>query len=286
MRLYTGSYSQVDFTLSQPDELGPIVSKWEDGLRTTGKRGELEWWYFDTKFDDGALFVCYFWKVSKWEDGLRTTGKRGELEWWYFDTKFDDGALFVCYFWKVHPLKDIYFIGMNYNTPDGKDLFLMKFFNEKDVSFANDSCDVVMGNNYFKGNLNKYNIFLSADDFEGFGIEIKLNSTLKPYRPQDGIIRAGSDYFAWLAAVPNGTVEAKIVQNGKEFTKSGNGYHDHNWGNTPLQKLFDSWSWFRGTSGDYTVIAADLNTSAKRGGYKIPILYMANEEELLVIIQL
>ena len=90
MRLYTGSYSQVDFTLSQPDELGPIVSKWEDGLRTTGKRGELEWWYFDTKFDDGALFVCYFWKV--------------------------------------HPLKDIYFIGMNYNAPDGKDLFLMKFF--------------------------------------------------------------------------------------------------------------------------------------------------------------
>ena len=42
MRLYTGSYSQVDFTLSQPDELGTIVNKWEDGLRTTGKRGELE----------------------------------------------------------------------------------------------------------------------------------------------------------------------------------------------------------------------------------------------------
>jgi hypothetical protein len=244
MRLYTGSYSQVDFTLSQPDELGPVIDKWEDGLRTTGERGELEWWYFDTKFDDGALFVCYFWKV--------------------------------------HPLKDIYFIGMNYNTPDGEDLFLMKFFNKKDVSFANDSCDVVMGSNYFKGNLNTYNIFLSADDFEGFGIDIKLNSTLKPYRPQDGIIKAGSDYFAWLAAVPNGTVEAKIVQNGKELTKRGNGYHDHNWGNTPLQKLFDSWSWFRGTTGDYTVIAAELNTSAKRGGYKIPILYMANQSEVIV----
>ena len=52
MRLYTGSYSQVDFTLSQPDELGPVIDKWEDGLRTTGQRGELEWWYFYTKFDD------------------------------------------------------------------------------------------------------------------------------------------------------------------------------------------------------------------------------------------
>ena len=144
MRLYTGSYSQVDFTLSQPDELGPIVNKWEDGLRTTGEKGELEWWYFDTKFDDGALFVCYFWKV--------------------------------------HPLKDIYFIGMNYNTPEGKDLFLMKFFDKKDVSFESDSCNVVMGNNFFKGNLDTYTIFLSPDEFEGFGIEVRLNSTLKPYR--------------------------------------------------------------------------------------------------------
>ena len=90
MRLYTGSYSQTDFTLDQPNELGPIVQKWEDGLRTSGENGELEWWYFDAKFNDGSLFVCYFYKI--------------------------------------HPIKNIYFIGMNYNNSQGEDLFLMKFF--------------------------------------------------------------------------------------------------------------------------------------------------------------
>ena len=35
----------------------------------------------------------------------------------------------------------------------------------------------------------------------------------------------------------------------------------------PLQRLFDSWVWFRGTVGDYTVIGYELNTTDKRGGY-------------------
>ena len=244
MRLYTGSYAQPDFTLDQPNELGPVVHKWEDGLRTSGKNGELEWWYFDAKFEDGSLFVCYFYKI--------------------------------------HPLKNIYFIGMNYNSPNGEELFLMKFFKEEDVFFAKDSCHVRMGENYFKGNLEKYDIYLSEKDFEGFGIEINLNSNLKPYRPQDGIIQAGDDYFAWLAAVPNGVAKAKLFRNNKILNLQGSGYHDHNWGNTPLQKLFENWVWFRGESDGYTVIAAELNTAAKRGGYSIPILYMANKDDVIV----
>ena len=244
MRLYTGSHSQTDFTLDQPNELGPVVYKWEDGLRTSGENGELEWWYFDAKFEDGSLFVCYFYKI--------------------------------------HPIKDIYFIGMNYNSPDGDELFMMKFFKEEDVYFAKDSCNVRMGNNFFKGNLDNYNIYLSEEDFEGFGIEINLESKIKPYRPQDGIIKAGEDFFAWLAAVPNGIAKAKITHNNKVFNLQGSGYHDHNWGNTPLQKLFDNWVWFRGESSEYTVIAAELHTSSKRGGYSIPILYMADESEVII----
>ena len=68
MRLYTGSYSQTDFTLNQPNTLGPVVEKWEDGLRTNGNNGELEWWYFDVKLEDGSLFVCYFWKMHPIKD--------------------------------------------------------------------------------------------------------------------------------------------------------------------------------------------------------------------------
>ena len=47
-----------------------------------------------------------------------------------------------------------------------------------------------------------------------------------------------------------------------------------------MQRLFDSWTWFRAQVEDFTIIAAELNLSDKRGGYNIPILYIANEEKV------
>ena len=244
-RIYNGSFSQKDFSLGQPNKLGPQVSKWEDGLRTTGDKNEFEWWYFDAKLDNGALFVCYFYKV--------------------------------------HFLIDQYFIGMNYKSADTGEIFLMKYFDKEDVSFLEDSCNVQMGDNYFIGNLKNYKISLSPEDFDGFGININLTSKLNPYRPQDGIIRADNDYFAWLASVPDGNANVKLNINGKETEINGSGYHDHNWGNTPLQKLFDGWIWFRGKTDKHTVIAAELFTSDQRGGYDIPILYIANEDDGVIV---
>ena len=49
---------------------------------------------------------------------------------------------------------------------------------------------------------------IDPEDFDGFGFDISLKSKVPPYRPQDGIISAGDDFFAWLAAVPNGHVLA------------------------------------------------------------------------------
>lgn len=242
--VYSGSFKQPDLDIVQPDQLGSIVEKWEDGARTTGKTNEFEWWYFDTKLSDGSLVVCYFYKI--------------------------------------HFFRDRFFIGLNYNPIEGDEVFQLKYFDRKDVSFEQDSCFVTMGNNYIKGNLNKYEIFLDPNDFEGFGARLTLDSQLKPFRPQDGIIKAGDDFFAWLAVVPNGRTTGLVTVNNKSHNVSGDGYHDHNWGNTPLQRLFKSWSWFRGTVGDYTVIAAELNLSEQRGGSSVPILYMANKEEVLI----
>ena len=244
-RLYNGSFAQPDFQLIQPDELGPSVKKWEDGVRTSGKHNEFEWWYFDAKLEDGSLFVCYFYKV--------------------------------------HFIKDRFFIGMNYSSKDHGEIFKLKYFKKDQVSFSKDSCNVTMGKNYFIGNLKDYKITLSPDDFDGFGIDIELAARLDPYRPQDGIIKTEDDYFAWLAAVPDGHIDVDLTVNGEKKKLVGDGYHDHNWGNTPLQRLFDGWTWFRGKTEDHTIIAAELYTSDERGGYDIPILYIANEEDGMVV---
>ena len=244
-RLYLGSDNQEIFNESiQPDELGDIVQSWEDGARTDDSKNQFEWWYFDAELDDGSLVVAYFYKV--------------------------------------HFLKDQYFIGFNYTSPQKEDFFRLKYFKSSEVSFQSDSCLVMMNKNLFTGNLNKYSIALDPDDFDGFGFNLNLQSLVGPYRPQDGIIQAGDDYFAWLAAVPNGDVDGTITINGKEKKIKGSGYHDHNWGNTPLQKLFKSWTWFRGKAGPYTVILAELNAVESRGGFDIPILFVADENQVLV----
>ena len=241
-RLYFGPNNPAKFSTSQPNELGPIVSVWEDGMRTTGQRNEFEWWYFDGKLEDGSILVAYFWKV--------------------------------------HFIADQYFIGFNYRDPQGNDFFKMKYFKKKNVSFSSDSCDVEFGNNHFKGNLESYSIKINPDDFDGIGFDLKLSSKLKPYRPQDGIIKAGDDYFAWLAAVPNGSIDGDLVVNGQKTSITGSGYHDHNWGNTPLQYLFDNWVWFRGEIEDKTIVAAVLYMTDKRGGYDVPILYVADSDSV------
>jgi len=241
-RLYFGPNNPAKFSTSQPNELGPIVSVWEDGMRTTGQRNEFEWWYFDGKLEDGSILVAYFWKV--------------------------------------HFIADQYFIGFNYRDPQGNDFFKMKYFKKKNVKFSPDSCDVVFGENHFKGNLESYSIKINPDDFDGIGFDLKLVSKLKPYRPQDGIIKAGDDYFAWLAAVPNGSIDGDLVVNGQKTSITGSGYHDHNWGNTPLQHLFDNWVWFRGEIEDKTIVAAVLYMTDKRGGYDVPILYVADSDSV------
>jgi hypothetical protein len=244
-RIYLGSDSQEIFDeFIQPDQLGDTVQLWEDGARTDDSKNQFEWWYFDAELDDGSLVVAYFYKV--------------------------------------HFLKDQYFIGFNYTSPEKEDFFRLKYFKKNEVSFQSDSCSVSMNQNSFSGNLESYNITIDPNDFDGFGFDLNLQSLVSPYRPQDGVIRAGSDYFAWLAAVPNGNVNGTIIVDGKEKKIKGSGYHDHNWGNTPLQKLFKSWTWFRGKAGPYTVILAELNATKSRGGFDIPILFVADENKVLV----
>ena len=215
-------------------------------------------------------------KVLLWEDGMRTNLDNGEYEWWYFDAKLDDGSIIVAYFWTLKAVKDIFYIGVNYNSVDGSSYKKIKFFKKKQISISKNQCDLKYGENIFKGNLDEYKIKINPDDFDGFGFDITLKSNIPSYRPQDGVISAGDDYFAWLAAVPNGTVDGTMTLGDKSIIINGDGYHDHNWGNIPLQRLFDDWTWFRGTVGDYTIIGFELNTTDIRGGYSIPGLFIGD----------
>jgi hypothetical protein len=59
----------------------------------------------------------------------------------------------------------------------------------------------------------------------------------------------------------------------EEHRASGSGYHDHNWGDVPMQTLMHNWYWARASVGPYTVIASYI-TATEAYGHETQIVYM------------
>src|SRR5437764_740370 len=59
----------------------------------------------------------------------------------------------------------------------------------------------------------------------------------------------------------------------EEHRASGSGYHDHNWGDVPMQTLMHNWYWARASVGAYNVIASYITATAAYG-YETQIVYM------------
>ncbi len=209
------------------------------------------------------------YKVEKWEDGTRTDGAKGTYEWWYFDFKLNDGTTLVIDF-LTKPITNIntqsqplFFVDIT--KPDGTKIRKQWNINLVNYYAATDSCYVQMGKSYVKGNLKTYFIHIDQNDFKA---DLTLKNTAQSWRPKTGyLVFDYTKYFAWLVAVPEGNVSGKITFNGKTYNVSGSGYHDHNWGNYPMDKLIHHWYWSRTKFQNYAVIAADV-ISEKQYGYK------------------
>jgi len=221
------------------------------------------------------------------EDGIRTTGGPGTYEWWYFDTHLEDGSIMVIVFY-TKPMFDVAgklspYANVTIDRPDGthieKDLYPQK----DDFKFSDEKCDVIIGKNYFRGDLKKYQIHLEDDDLT---VDVELTGTVPSWRPKTGYIYFGDnneDYFAWLPSVPQGNVVTKIVQKNKEETieLTGIGYHDHNWGNQSMMSLMHHWYWGRCQIGEYTVISSYITAEKKYGYQEFPIFMIAKNGEIL-----
>ena len=59
----------------------------------------------------------------------------------------------------------------------------------------------------------------------------------------------------------------------KNTAPAGSGYHDHNWGDVPMQTLMHNWYWARASVGPYSIIASHI-TATPAYGYETQIVYM------------
>lgn len=243
--------------------------------------------FWATSDADYAHFGLTRGTVEEWEDGLRTNGQGATYEWWYFDTTLDDGGkLVICFYTKNYiriPLPRQFkpVISVQYMAPDGT--YTEELIDPKGVAFeaATDHCDVHIGDNFFTGDLRSYSIRVRGAIFQA---DITLHNTSTSWRPETGVLRFGEksdSFFAWLAAVPSGEVDASLTINGVTHKHSGTGYHDHNWGNVSMMKLLNHWYWGRASAGGYQVISSYI-TAEKRYGYKEFLYFLLTHDGKIV----
>ena len=211
--------------------------------------------------------------IGRWEDGLRTDPTcRGTYEWWYFDANLDDGAKLVVVFYtkpiiaaqgRLSPT-----VLINLALPDGTSVERTQTFPDASFSAATETCAVRIADNFLDGDLHTYRISAAINEVS---VEVTLTGEVPAWRQKTSHLLFGpdgqeKDYFAWLPAVPQGSAMVTYRVGARSSTTGGIGYHDHNWGNVPMNTLMNDWYWGRAQVGPYTVIAAFI-TSSKRFGF-------------------
>jgi hypothetical protein len=152
-----------------------------------------------------------------------------------------------------------------------------------DAQFGTGRCDLQMGPHRFHGDLHEYDITVEA--ISGVGAELHLSSRGKPFRPGTAYFGFGDhdeDYFTWLCVVPKGDVTVTVTVGGVTREVRGSGYHDHQWGNSNFQLLWNHWLWARQGFDDFSILVFDFVASAKFGFQRIPVCFIQDADGDLV----
>ena len=179
-------------------------------------------------------------EVATFEDGQRIGTEKGRYEWWYFDAHLDNGATVVVVFYtkpNVSPNGPLApRITINLTLPDGQRFDKIYDTTSDQFTASKAGCDVWIGCNRFVGDLHRYCITATIEEIS---VEVELTGEVRPWRPKSGHIYFGAEgqekLFAWLPSVPQGLASVRYKVGDKEYRASGSGYHDHNWGDVPMQ---------------------------------------------------
>lgn len=218
-------------------------------------------------------------KPEPWEDGMRSSGGKGDYEWWYFDSNLADGSKVVIVFYTKR-MTDLHgptaaYATFNVDYKDGTKQ--ERYLPSPIFSASREHCDVQIGNCTFNGDLTHYTIHMEG--YNNFHCEIEFTAETDSWRPETGHLFFGNQekYFAWLVAVPRGKMNIKYTLGDITVDTTGTCYHDHNWGNASLHKIIDHWYWSRSEFGPYTLIAFQIIPNKKYGDEPVDLVYIGKD---------
>lgn len=226
-------------------------------------------------------------QIEAWEDGLRAKPQAGNFEWWYFDALFENGATAAITFF-TKPLLDHQSalkpgVSLTLVKPDGQVMHDMALALPEEFSASRERCYVRAGESFVRGDLRQFELHARAGDLS---VTLSFTPLVPAWRP-GGTGKFYTDeaftrYFGWLPVIPHGIVEGQVTYEGKMRTVKGICYHEHTWGNVPLDETLQQY--YRGHAhlGDMTVVFGELSTTARYGSEKLRILLLAKGAQHLV----
>lgn len=196
------------------------------------------------------------------EDGMRTNGCRGTYEWWYIDASFTDGTTAAVGFY-TKPMAAIHkplspMVEVDYSAPDGTRFNRVYNFPADAFSASTGVCDVKIGNNYFRGDADLYEVHVETDDSVVIDFAVERRGERRPIGGGCNYYGDFGEYIGLYIAAPQGRIAGSITIDGRKRTLEGRAYHDHNWGTCALQEILDCWYWFRTDIGPYTAVGSGM----------------------------
>ncbi len=223
--------------------------------------------------------------IGAWEDGRRAELGPGSFEWWYFDAHLADGSSLVVVFYTKNPMSPGHptepFVSVNLDRPGTEALVVESHHDAADFDAQTNHCAVHIGPNSIEGDLHRYTIHVEHDDLM---VDATLVGDVPPWRPNTGHLMFGADddhTFAWLPSIPQGRVEVDLRIGDQVEHLDGIGYHDHNWGDTAMNRLINHWYWGRAQAGPYSIIASDLTAEKRYGHDRVQVFLLAKGDTIV-----
>ncbi|MFV0359506.1 hypothetical protein [Tropicimonas sp.] len=232
------------------------------------------------------------------EDAMRSkhpVDRQGAWEWWYVDCELEDGNSIAMVYKNadnIYPIGLAPQVEISFAMKDGTSSFDYVPFRAGQLRQSREKCDLHIGKAYFTGDLETYRIHFEGrnDDDVLIVIDLEMESTCEPWRPATGqfvgdpsqSVDGDPPSFNWFCALPGARVKAKYRIGDQSYESEGTGYHDHNWGNVPMQAVVEQWYWGHGNVGPYTVVAYPIQQRRDLGGTWSNVFMLARDGKVIV----
>ncbi|MBC7251996.1 MAG: hypothetical protein H5T62_17180 [Anaerolineae bacterium] len=217
------------------------------------------------------------------EDGDHYRAEHHFFEWWYFDAAFTNGYTLVAILHSslYNTADDKPTVDLRVYAPDGRRWLGIGRFEREAMSSTGERCQVRIAHCQADGDGSHYQLRLCQGGIEA---ELEFQGSVPGWKPGTGYLfrdQASGRFFRWVVPLPRARVAGWLRVDEERFTVTGEGYHDHNWGNVYLPAAFSRWTWGRVLAGEWTLIFGDVVGRGARPVHVTPFMLARNDEILL-----